>query len=171
MSSRFLSGEYSGARLVGIIKEVAPVKGAETDEELGVAEFQEKYFHNFPVYIDQERSFYSFMGNNNLLFQKLHTWNPFQLYSDYKFLKTRLDTKELSGNLAGEGLLKGGLLIISPKLGICYRHEENTGSEMPYKEIGNKLKEIVNLDNPGAEEEEEEEVSGVGGGKRSADEF
>jgi hypothetical protein len=135
ISSRFESGEYSGAKLVGIIKEVAPIKGAETDAKLGVGEFQRKYFGNSPLYIDPERHFYSFLGNNSLLSQPLHTWNPFALYRDYKTLESRLKEKKVDGNLIGEGLLKGGLLIISPTKGLVYRLEETTGTCMPYDVI------------------------------------
>jgi len=92
ISSRFKSGEFKGAKLYGIIKEVAPVvgtaskKGAATDKELGVGSFQTKYFLDNPVYMDTEKVFYSFMGDKSLLAQPLHTWNPFQLYSDYNKL-------------------------------------------------------------------------------------
>ena len=128
--------------MIGIIKEVAPVKGAETDEILGVGEFQSKYFHNHPLYMDAERNFYAFLGNKSLLSQPLHSWNPFRLYSDFQSLNQRLKEKNVEGNLKGEGLLKGGLLIISPKDGIVFRHEEATGSCMPYDEIGSALKSL-----------------------------
>lgn len=144
ISSRFKSGEYSGANLVGIIKEVAPVSGAETDEILGVGQFQTKYFNNYPVYLDHDKVFYSYLGNKSLLSQPLHTWNPFRLYTDYKTMSGRLSDKGVEGNLKGEGLLKGGLLIIHPSEGIVYQHEESTGTEMPYNDFKaalDKLKE------------------------------
>jgi hypothetical protein len=47
---------------LGIIKEVAPVANAETDELLGVDAFHQKYFLNNPLYIDIERKFYSVLG-------------------------------------------------------------------------------------------------------------
>lgn len=153
ISSRFESGEYKGAKLVGIIKEVAPVGKVKTDAELGAGEFQRKYFNNNPVYIDQEKQFYSFLGNKSLLSQSLHTWNPFTLYSDFKKLGERTKSKGLEGNLAGEGLIKGGLLIITPKSGVVYRHDESTGSCMPYDEIKDVLDKIV------AEEAEQANVS------------
>ena len=143
ISSRFRSGEYSGVNLVGIIKEVAPVSGAETDEVLGVNEFQTKYFDNHPLYLDHGKIFYSFLGNKSLLSQPLHSWNPFRLWSDYKGLTNRLTEKGVEGNLKGEGLLKGGLLIIHPTEGVIYQHDETTGTEMPYdefKEVLEKLK-------------------------------
>lgn len=143
LSSRLKSGQYPNIKLVGVVKEVAPVKGAETDEVLGVNEFQTKYFDNLPVYLDHEKEFYAFFGNKSLLSQSLHSWNPFTLYNDYKSLESRLKSKGVDGNLKGEGLLKGGLLIISPEEGIVYAHHEQTGSEMPYEEIGNAIKKLV----------------------------
>jgi hypothetical protein len=143
LSSRFAAGDYSGAKLVGIIKEVAPVGKAKTDSELGVGEFQKKYFDNHPVFIDEERQFYSFLGNKSLLSQSLHSWNPFTLYNDFKKVGERTKSKGVDGNLAGEGLLKGGLLIITPQSGVVYRHEEMTGSCMPYDEIKEALDRVV----------------------------
>jgi len=43
----------------------------------------------------------------------------------------------------GEGLLKGGFLIICPTRGVVYKHEESTGSEMPYDEIGEALNALT----------------------------
>jgi hypothetical protein len=45
-----------------VIKELAPIKGAETDEILGVNEFHTKYFLDHPLYLDSERAFYSALG-------------------------------------------------------------------------------------------------------------
>lgn len=137
MSSRFApNGTNAGpANLYGIIKEVAPVKGAETDAKLGVGEFQFKYFQNNPIYIDPEKKFYEFMGKKSLLSQPWFSWNPFSLYTVFQRMNQRLSSKGLEGNLAGEGLLQGGLLIIDPKKGVVYRHNESTGTPMPYDEI------------------------------------
>lgn len=107
LSSRAQKGAFQGVPLVGIIKEVAPIKGAETDAVLGVEEFQNRYFAKYPVYIDHARSFYSFLGNKSLLAQPLHSWNPFTLYSDFQKLTARTKSKGLKGNLVGEGLIKG----------------------------------------------------------------
>ena len=77
-------------RLFGIIKEVAPIKGVDTDEELGVAEFQSKYFGDYPVYLDADKMFYALLGNRGLLSQSWSSWNPFNWYASFKALKARL---------------------------------------------------------------------------------
>jgi len=140
LSSRFGLDSGSNTQLVGIIKEVAPVSGAATDEILGVGEFQIKYFGNNPLYIDQEMGFYKAMGSKSILSQPLPSWNPFKIYSDLKALGARTTGKGLVGNLKGEGLVKGGLFIVDPVKGVVYSHEESTGSCMPYDEI----EEVVN---------------------------
>ena len=151
LSSRYAPGgtNIGSANLYGIIKEVAPVKGAATDEKLGVGEFQQKYFGNNPVYIDPEQKFYEFMGKKSLLSQPWFSWNPFALYSGYQRMAARLKSKRLDGNMAGEGLLQGGLLIIHPTKGVVYRHNEETGTPMPYDEIDRVVQALLqegNLD-------------------------
>ena len=43
--------ELKKVPLVGVIKEVAPTKQAETDEKLGVGEFQASYFGGRKMYV------------------------------------------------------------------------------------------------------------------------
>jgi hypothetical protein len=155
LSSRFGAGANSienggdgktlarGIQLVSIIKEVAPIKGAETDEALGVAEFQSTYFLDNPVYVNLDRAFFSALGNKSLLSQGLSTWNPFKLYRDFEAMKQRLAAKNVQGNLKGEGLIKGGLLVISPTDGVVYVHEEQSGTPMPYDEIESVVDSVV----------------------------
>eukprot|EP01039_Chlorochromonas_danica_P005645 gene5645-6227_t len=136
LTSRIKAGQYDNdINVVGVIKEVAPIKGAETDEKLGVGEFQSKYFQGFPLFLDQEKKFYSFLGDKSLLSQPWRSWNPFTLYSDFQSMNNRLKSKGVEGNLRGEGLLKGGLLVVHPTEGVVYRHEEMTGFCMPYDEV------------------------------------
>ena len=143
ISNMFAKSKLKGIHLFGIIKEVAPIVGALTDEELGVNEFQYEYFNQYPVFIDKEKKFYAYFGNKSVLDQKWFTWNPFKLFSAYGALKARLLGKNIKGNLKGEGLLKGGFLIVHPTRGVVYRHEEVTGDEMPYVEIFAALKAAV----------------------------
>jgi hypothetical protein len=140
ITERFESGEYFGSKLVGIIKEIAPISGAETDELLGVGEFQSKYFANSPVYLDSEQKFFKFLGEKTIYSQSLPTWNPFKLYANYKLLKQRLDSKGIEGNMKGDYYLRGGVLLISQSKGVTYQCEELVGSEFPYAEIGAALK-------------------------------
>lgn len=135
LCERQKAGEFLGAKLIGVIKEIAPTKNVKTDEELGVKDFQTTYFENNPVYYDEQNSFYKILGSRSLLSQKLHSWNPFTLYSDYKKMNKRFEAKKVAGNLKGEGIIQGGIFIVSKSQDIIYQIHEVTGSELPYDEI------------------------------------
>jgi len=114
ISSRVKNDVFERGQVIGIIKEVAPIPGASTDEELGVGEFQSSYFNNYPLYMDEKRSFYSYFGNKSILSQPWSSWNPFALYRDFNAMTARLKAKGVDGNLKGEGTLKGGIIILHP---------------------------------------------------------
>lgn len=146
LSSRFGVGK-GNVNLFGIIKEV----GVDTE---GLLEFQTKYFNNNELYLDSNKEFYKALGNKSLLSQPWSSWNPFTLYGDFNKLMARMKEKKIEGNLKGEGLLKGGLIIVSPTKGIVYKHEESTGIAMPYAEIEKVITELtgvaVNYEGPPA---------------------
>lgn len=131
-----------------MIKEVAPTAQAATDEVLGVGEFQSKYFKDYPVYLDESLEFYCYLGNKSLMKQKLWTWNPFKLYSSFKNLGTRLKEKNVEGNLVGEGLVQGGVLLITPTDGVVYTYNEQTGYELPMTEITAAINSILSIKPP-----------------------
>jgi hypothetical protein len=100
-------GSLGSADLVGIIKEVAPTKDAKTDQELGVTEFQTKYFPH-PVYIDEALGMYEHLGSRLLTKDVPFSWNPLKLWSSFSALGERLKAKGVEGNYKGEGLTLGG---------------------------------------------------------------
>jgi AhpC/TSA antioxidant enzyme len=127
------AGKLGKATIIGIIKEVAPCATAKTDEELGVSEFQEKYFP-YPLYLDEEKGFYEALGKRT--FSNLEgTWNPFKFFEGLKSIGNRIKTKSLEGNMRGEGLILGGIFVISPKKKSFTTFPENTGKEIPALEI------------------------------------
>lgn len=137
--------ELGETELVGVVKEVAPTKGAATDEELGLGEFQEKYFR-YPVFLDENRTFYEALGNRNLLWQPWSSWNPLSVYADLNALGARLKSKGIEGNYKGEGFVKGGIILLTPNLNdIYYVYHEKSGSELPIDEIANAIKEMNSL--------------------------
>lgn len=133
--SKLSTSIQSKIQLIGIIKEIAPLPGAETDEILGTSEFQNIYFNKNQLYYDETKQFYQLLGNNNLLWQKWSSWNPIQLYKDFKTMSKRLQEKNIEGNLKGDGFLQGGIVIVSPKKEVVYIHKEQTGYELPIGEI------------------------------------
>lgn len=134
-------GSLGNADLIGIIKEVAPCSGAKTDEELGVGEFQSKYF-DYPLYIDEELGFYKYLGSRSLLKDVTFSWNPFTLYNSFKEVGARTSSKKVEGNYKGEGLTLGGILVYSPTKGVVFEYKEVTGSPIPKEEIEAAIKAL-----------------------------
>lgn len=135
----YKQGKFGNCELKGVIKEVAPCSTAKTDVELGVNEFQTKYFQNQPIYLDSDLSFYKHLGGGKLrtITGLKFSWNPFKIWKEFKNIGARIKTKGLEGNFRGEGLNLGGVIIYSEKEGICYEYKEITGTELPIDEISN----------------------------------
>jgi len=116
----------SNVPLVAVVKEVG-------EENLGIGEFQMKYFDGRPVYLDEAKIFYDFLGNRRLSISFGSLLNPVKLYRDFKALQGRLREKNVEGNFAGEGLIQGGLIVFGPGKGdnVLYTYKEITGSEIP----------------------------------------
>ncbi len=130
--------EFSGSaiKLVGIVKEVAPIAGALTDDLLGVETLQTKFFNNNQIFYDKHKKFYDYLGNHHVLSQRIESWNPCKLYSDYKTLNGRLRENQIDDyNWVGEAYTKGGFLLVCPKDGVVYQYQEMTGYELPLDEI------------------------------------
>lgn len=132
--------------LVGIVKEVAPTKGGTlTDEELGVGEFQRKYFRNYPCYVDEEQMFYKIVMGNHLFSMKPYSWNPFTLYKDFRNIQQRIKEKDITGNLKGDYAIKGGLLLFSHNGALQLKVDEVVGEDLPYDEIVKAVKDTLNV--------------------------
>lgn len=134
------NGDLGKTRLIGLVKEIAPCATAKNDEELGVAEFQSKYFAGYPLYLDEERAFYNALGNRKITSDLEGSWNPLTVWQGFKSIGERIKAKNLEGNFRGEGLTLGGILVISPKDGVVYKYEEQTGKEIPRQEIIDAVK-------------------------------
>lgn len=110
-----------GFELFGTVKETG------VDDE-GLTEFYKMNFP-YPLYKDEGLVFYNdFYGKRKL---GLPSYNPFKLYSGYKKMNKRMEEKGLSGNLTGEGLVQGGIIIFGTDGKPKYAYEEETGSEIP----------------------------------------
>lgn len=100
-------------------------------DDAGLMEFHNKYF-KYDTYRDEELAIYKAMGNRKI---GLKTWNPFRLYRGFKDLSRRLKEKSIDGNLVGEGLIQGGVLIFDKSGKLCYAYEEDVGNEFDMKDI------------------------------------
>lgn len=121
-----------GFEMFGVVKEI----GVDDD---GLTEFYKNSFP-FPLYKDDGLVFYNeFYGMRKL---KLTTWNPLRLYRGFKEMNARLKEKNLEGNLTGEGLVQGGIIIFGKDGKAKYAYEEETGKEVPMDDIVAALKAV-----------------------------
>lgn len=113
-----------GFGIFGTIKETA------VDDE-GLVEFYEKSF-TFPIYKDENLTFYEFFGKKKL---GLNSYNPLRLYRGYKKMMKRINAKGLSGNLVGEGMVQGGIIVFDKNGQPKFAYEEDTGKEVPVEDL------------------------------------
>lgn len=110
------------------------------DDE-GLAEFHNKYF-DFPLYKDDDLVLYNdFFGKRGI---KLPTYNPLKLYRGYKNMNKRLKEKKLDGNLKGEGIIQGGLILFDKNGEAKYAYEEEIGSPIDIDDVVAALKDLSN---------------------------
>ncbi len=115
----------AGFGLFGVIKETG------VDDE-GLMEFYEESFTQ-PLYKDENLDFFNeFFGRKKLGFT---TFNPYRLYKGYKTMTARLNEKGLSGNLKGEGLVQGGIIVFGRDGKAKFAYREETGKEVPIHDI------------------------------------
>jgi AhpC/TSA antioxidant enzyme len=127
------AGLLGKSKLIGLVKEVAPCATARDDAELGIAEFQSKYFNDYPLYLDENKAFYSALGNRKITDLK-GSWNPFEVFAGLKSIGERIKAKNLEGNFRGEGLILGGIVVLKGDK-VVYTYLEDTGKEIPRDEI------------------------------------
>jgi hypothetical protein len=76
-------------------------------------------------------TFYKALGSRKLT---VSTWNPFKIFRGIRNIYKRLSKKNISGNMKGEGLVQGGIVIFD-KSGARYAYREETGMEVPIDDI------------------------------------
>lgn len=112
--------------LFGIIKEIG------VDDE-GLADFYDQYFPH-PLYLDSSQQFYqAALGGRKIT--TLRTWNPLRLYRGFQAMKARIARKKLEGNMVGEGLVQGGVIIFDRHGEPRAVYQELTGQELPVDDI------------------------------------
>ena len=116
--------KWSDVAFWGVVKETGV-------DDVGLLEFYEKYF-KFPLYKDDELQIYKAQGNRKI---KLRTFNPFSLWKGYKDMGRRIAAKNIEGNMVGEGLIQGGILVFNKAGEIKYALEENVGRELELDDI------------------------------------
>jgi AhpC/TSA antioxidant enzyme len=101
-------------------------------DDVGLYEFYNSYY-TFPLYRDVELQLYTkAFGSRKIA---LTTWNPLRLWRGYKEMGARLEQKKIDGNLKGEGMIQGGVLIFGASGKIEYMYEENVGEPLQVNDI------------------------------------
>lgn len=96
-------------------------------------------YFNYPLYKDETQSFYKALGSRKL---KITSWNPIKIYRGIRDMNKRLSSKGISGNMKGEGLVQGGVIIFDNSGTARFAYREETGSEMPVEDIIAVVKEL-----------------------------
>jgi hypothetical protein len=117
--------------LWGVVKETS------VDDE-GLLEFYNKYFP-FPLFLDETLSIYQGMGNRKI---GLRTLNPFRLWRGFRSMGSRLKEKKIEGNLVGDGMIQGGILVFDKEGKIRYGYEEMVGDELDIDDIRAAIKAV-----------------------------
>ena len=98
---------------------------------------RDKYFCG-PLYHDPERCFWTALGDAPIFtFGTLGKalLNPFKFRADLKEMGERMKAKGLEGNMRGDGLAKGGILVIAPSGEVRHVFYEDPGKGVPADEL------------------------------------
>ena len=106
------------------------------DKLLGLTQFEEEYFCG-PIYHD-ERAFWTALGDKPIF--TLGTLgkallNPLKARRELKAMGERLKARNIEGNMVGDGLAKGGILVIAPNDEVRHVFYEEPGQGVPADEV------------------------------------
>ena len=111
------------------------------DDE-GLRKFKEHF--DYPLYRDENLDFYRAFGDKKIT-EDISLWsllNPFKLYRGVKDMGKRMKEKGLEGNLVGEGLKKGGIIVFGSDGEPKYAYPEITGEALEIDDILAALKDV-----------------------------
>jgi hypothetical protein len=115
---------WRGIRIFGVVKE--------TVDPIGLMEFHNTYFP-YPLYCDKSYSFYQALGDRRIrLSGLLHTFSLVSLLCDAYH---RMSEKHVKGNLKGEGIVQGGIIIFDKNGKPFAMSPEETGKDLRVKNI------------------------------------
>jgi len=122
--------------LFGVVKETG------VDDE-GLRAFQKDHF-SYPLYRDLNLDFYRAFGDGKIT-NHLSWWtilNPYRIYKGMKAVSKRMKSKNLEGNMIGEGLKTGGIIVFGSDGEPKYAYTEITGSALEIDDIVAALKDV-----------------------------
>lgn len=111
-----------GFGIFGVVKETG------VDDE-GLHAFQNRFF-KFPLFRDDALSFYTLVGKRSMGVRNFAglIWNG-------RSMNKRMTEKGIDGNLVGEGLKQGGVVVFDNKGKQQYIYQEITGNDIPINDI------------------------------------
>lgn len=111
--------------LFGLIKEMGV-------DDAGVLDFYNDYFPH-PLFLDPTQQFYKALGSRKIT--TFQTWNPLRLYRGFQNMKERIARKKLEGNMIGEGIIQGGVILFDRQGDPRAVYQEMSGQELPIEDI------------------------------------
>ena len=129
-------GEYiQEIPIFGVVKETGV-------DDAGLAEFAKEYFP-FPLYRDQDFALYRALGNRTAPASYIR--NPFFAFHVVITAWHRLAKKQIGGNMKGEGIVQGGIIIFNKRGSPIAMYQEETGLDLPVVDLVNALETIRRL--------------------------
>ena len=122
-----------------VVKEVEAPEEDDVPAEkmLGLADFEEQYFCG-GLYHDAERVFWTALGNKPIFtFGTIGKAliNPLKARREMKAMGERMKAKSVEGNMVGDGLAKGGILVVAPGGDVKHVFYEDPGQGVPADEV------------------------------------
>lgn len=117
----------NGFNLFGLVKEVGV-------DDAGLSDFHSKYYP-YDLYRDEGLVFYNeFLGRRTLGLSSI-SLNPIKIFRGLRSVSKRIKSKSIDGNLTGEGIVKGGVILFDKNGEAKYAYQEETGTELPVDDI------------------------------------
>jgi len=120
-----VASQCEGFGFFGVIKETSI-------DDAGLIDFTNYY--PYPLYRDSDLKFYKALGNRKIRI----SWNPIKLVRGIFSIRRaakRIRRKKIKGNLTGEGLKKGGVIIFGRDGIQKFSYTEEPLTEVPVDDI------------------------------------
>lgn len=130
---------FSNFGIFGVIKETG------VDDE-GLRAFHKDHF-TYPLYRDENLDFYKAFGSRNITdgFKKRYLLNPvwiIKFIMGMRGVGKRMKAKNLEGNMVGEGLKQGGIIVFGSDGEPKYAYPEITGEALETDDLVAALKDV-----------------------------
>lgn len=122
-----------------VIKELEAPPPVDDDKMLGIKEFADGYFGCGTLFHDAEKTFVAALGNKPIVSMRdlgKAALNPLKAYRSVKNMGANLQRNgEMpTGNLKGDGLTKGGVMVVSSLGQVLHTFYEDPGQGIPEAE-------------------------------------